>query len=369
MSFYSVIEKYDGFDFKEFFSRVTDGDIQRILGKERLSELDFLTLLSDRALDYLEPMAQKARALTVQHFGRVIQLFIPLYISNYCSNECTYCGFNLTNGIKRQKLTLEEIEEEAQAIASTGMQHLLFLTGEAKSVTPMDYLVQAVEVMKKYFASVSIEVFPMDVAEYRVLKQAGVDGLVLYQEVYDRNIYKKVHLRGQKVDYRYRLDAPERGAKAGFRYVNIGALLGLGEKRSEAFFAGLHGKYIEDNYLDTEVAFSLPRLNPAEGDFSPEVTVDDRSFVQFLTALRLFMPRAGISVSTRESAAFRDNLIPLGVTRYSAGSRTGVGGYAKPDPTGTPQFEITDERSVEEVAAAIIQHGYQPVYKDWDRIS
>lgn len=368
MSFYNLVERYKEFNFEKFFGGVTGRDIERILQKERLSDMDFLMLLSEQATRHLEPIAEKARQVTVQYFGRTIQLFIPLYISNYCSNECTYCGFNLKNSIKRRKLTLKEVELEARAIAKTGVQHLLLLTGEAQQVTPVSYLVDVVLCLKKYFASVSLEVFPMDEGDYRRLKEAGVDGLTLFQEVYDQKIYKSVHLAGRKSDYLYRLDGPERGAKAGFRNVNIGCLLGLGEQRSEAFFTGLHGRYLEDNFLDTEVAFSLPRFNPAEGDFTPSYTVDDTMFVQFLCAFRLFLPRAGISVSTRESAVFRDNLIPLGVTRFSAGSCTGVGGYAEEDSSQTPQFEITDERSVEDVAAAIVKRGYQPVYKDWDLI-
>lgn len=369
MSFLSVVKKYEGFDFSSFFASVKGEDIEKILRKESLTELDFLMLLSPKSTEYLEPMAARAQQLTVQYFGRTIQLFIPLYISNYCSNECTYCGFNLKNSIKRRKLTIKEIDREAREIAKSGIQHLLLLTGEAKEVTPIAYLVEAVGVLKRHFASVSIEIFPMDEPDYRQLKEAGVDGLTLYQEVYDRKMYKSVHLAGQKSNYEYRLDGPERGAKAGFRVVNLGSLLGLGEMRSEAFFTGLHGRYIDDNYLETEVAFSLPRFNPAEGDFIPGNTVDDTTFVQFLCALRLFMPRAGISVSTRESAAFRDNLIPLGVTRFSAGSCTGVGGYVDVDHSQTPQFEITDERSIEDVAESIVKHGYQPVYKDWDRIA
>ena len=369
MSFYNVIKEYDGFDFPAFFASIQGRDIERILNKETLSSHDFLMLLSDKASEYLEPMARKAQQLTVQYFGRTIQLFIPLYISNYCSNECTYCGFNLKNSIKRRKLNIEEIEKEAREIAKTGIQHILLLTGEAKEVTPVPYLVEAVRCLKRHFASVSIEIFPMDEEDYRQLKEAGVDGLTLYQEVYNQQMYKSVHLSGQKSDYGYRLDGPERGAKAGFRVVNLGSLLGLGEMRSEAFFTGLHGRYIDDKYLETEVAFSLPRFNPAEGDFSPANVVDDKTFVQFLCAFRLFLPRAGISVSTRESAAFRDNIIALGATRFSAGSCTGVGGYADDDQSQTPQFEITDERSVEEVAAAIVKHGYQPVYKDWDLIA
>ena len=333
-----------------------------------MTSRDFLTLLSEKAAEYLEPMAQKAQQLTVQYFGRTIQLFIPLYISNYCSNECIYCGFNLKNSIKRRKLSIKEIEVEAQAIAQTGVQHLLLLTGEAQQVTPVSYLVEAVECLKRYFASVSIEIYPMETEEYLTLKNAGVDGLTLFQEVYDQNIYKTVHLAGRKSDYLYRLNSPERGAQAGFRNVNLGSLLGLAEPRSEVFFTGLHGRYLEDTYPQTEVAFSLPRFNPAEGDFSPSFYVDDKTFVQFLCAFRLFLPRAGITVSTRESASFRDNLIGLGVTRFSAGSCTGVGGYASHDSSETPQFEITDQRSVEEVSGAVVAHGYQPVYKDWDRI-
>lgn len=369
MSFYQIINQYQTFNFDDFFSNVKGSDVERVLSRNSLTSMDFLTLLSERANDFLEPMALKAHQLTVQNFGRTIQLFIPLYISNHCSNQCTYCGFNSTNSISRRKLSIEEIEVEARSIASTGIQHVLMLTGEAQNVTPLSYLVEAVECLKQYFASVSIEIFPMDEGDYRRLRQAGVDGLTLYQEVYDREIYQKVHLKGRKTDYVYRLDGPERGAKVGFRTVNIGSLLGLGEQRSETFFTGLHGRYIEDKFLETEVAVSLPRFNPAEGDYVPPFVVDDKTFVQFLCALRLFLPRAGLSVSTRESAVFRDHLIQLGVTRFSAGSCTGVGGYANQDISQTPQFEITDQRSVEEVAAAITQKGYQPVYKDWDLIA
>lgn len=368
MSFYTTIERYQEFDFPGFFDRVTLDAVDRSLGKEKLSEIDFLTLLSPLAASRLEQMAQKAHQLTVQYFGRTIQLYIPLYISNYCSNECVYCGFHRGNAIERRKLTLAEIEEEARSIASTGMQHVLVLTGEAPRVTPTDYLEDAVRLLKRYFASVAIEIFPMEVEEYRRLKDAGVDGLTLYQEVYDQDSYAKVHIAGRKADYRYRLDAPERGARAGFRMVNIGPLIGLGEVRSEVFFCGLHAKYLEDTFLDTEISLSLPRMNPAEGDYTAEFAADDRTFVQFMTALRCFRPRAGINVSTRENDVFRDHLIRLGATRFSAGSCTGVGGYTEEDSGGTEQFEITDQRSVAEVVQAIRDSGYQPVYKDWDRI-
>jgi 2-iminoacetate synthase len=369
MSFYATIEAYQVFDFDAFFARVTGAEVERVLAREQLGALDFLTLLSPAAAGFLEPMAQKARKLTVQYFGRTIQLFIPLYIANFCINQCAYCGFNRAHAITRSKLSLAEIEAEAQAIAATGMRHLLVLTGEAREVTPMEYLEATIRLLKKYFASVAIEMFPMDAADYQRLKAAGVDGLTLYQEVYDPAIYGQVHLAGPKTDYRFRLDAPERGARAGFRAVNIGALIGLGEKRREVFFTGLHARYLDDRYLSTEIGVSLPRFNPAEGDFQPRHPADDREFVQFLLALRLFLPRAGITVSTRERAAFRDRLMHLGATRFSAGSCTGVGGYAQPARHNTPQFEISDTRDVDQVVQAISGQGYQPVYKDWDCIA
>ncbi len=368
MSFYQIVEQYKAFDFAQFFDQVTDAGIERSLAKGKPGPMDFLTLLSPRAAAFLEPMAQKAHQLTVQYFGRTIQLFIPLYISNHCNNQCAYCGFNHNNAIFRRKLTIAEVEEEARAIARTGMQHVLFLTGEAQHLTPMEYLVEASECLKRYFASVSIEVYPLEVEEYRRLQQAGVDGMTLFQETYDEEVYKRVHLGGKKRDYHWRLNAPERAAQGGMRVVNLGALLGLAEPRSEIFFTGLHALYLENKYLETEVALSLPRFNEAEGHFQPDYLVDDKTFVQFMTALRIFLPRAGLTISTRENAAFRDRIMPLGATRYSAGSCTGVGGYTNIKVDQTPQFEITDNRDVDEVARAIVAQGYQPVYKDWDQI-
>ena len=368
MSFYATIEQYREFDFNRFFDGVSGAAIEHSLAKEKLGVLDFLTLLSPKAAGFLEPMAQKAHQRTVQQFGRTIQMFIPLYISNHCTNHCAYCGFNHNNPILRRKLSLEQIEEEAKAIARTGMQHVLFLTGEAPQLTPMTYMVEAARCLKRYFASVAIEVYPLEVEEYRELCAAGVDGMTLFQETYDQEVYRRVHPAGRKRDYHWRLNGPERAAQGGMRVVNIGPLLGLAEPRSEIFFTGLHAQYLEDNYLETEVAVSLPRFNEAEGDFQPDYLVNDKTFVQFMTALRLFLPRAGLTISTRENAAFRDRILPLGATRYSAGSSTGVGGYTEIRVEQTPQFEITDDRSVEEVAAAIVALGYQPVYKDWDRI-
>jgi len=368
MSFYEIVEQYKGFDFESFFNQVTDAAIERSLAREKPGTMDFLTLVSPKAAGHLEAMAHKAHRLTVQYFGRTIQLFIPLYISNHCNNQCIYCGFNHNNPILRRKLSIAEIEEEARAIARTGMQHVLFLTGEAHHMTSMEYLVEAARCLKRYFASVAIEVYPLETEEYRLLQQAGVDGMTLFQESYNEEVYRRVHQAGKKMDYHWRLNAPERAARGGLRAVNIGPLLGLAEPRSEIFFTGLHARYLENSFLDTEVAVSLPRFNEAEGEFQPDYLVDDKTFVQFMTALRLFLPRAGLTISTRESAAFRDRILPLGATRYSAGSSVGVGGYAENQAEQALQFEITDERSVEEVARAIVACGYQPVYKDWDMI-
>lgn len=368
MSFFTLLEQYRDFDFESFFAGVTPDRVGRAMRTLQPTEQDFMVMLSPAAAPYLEKMAQRAHELTVQFFGRTIQMFIPIYISNYCSNHCLYCGFHRGNSISRRKLTLAEIEHEARAIAATGMRHVLVLTGESPAHTPLDYLEEAIRLLKRHFASVSVEIFPLEEEGYRCLKAAGADGLTLYQEVYDQSLYREVHLAGRKADYRFRLDGPERGARAGLRAVNIGPLLGLGEPRKEVFFSGLHAYYLSRKYLQTEIGLSLPRMNPAEGDFMPPAPVNDRMFVQFMLALRCYLPRAGLTISTRERGEFRDRLIPLGVTRFSAGSCTGVGGYVQVEEDSVPQFQITDERSVDQVAAAVVAAGYQPIYKDWDVI-
>lgn len=368
MSFNDVLKEWENFPFDDFIHSVKRENIQKILNKDKIQILDFLSLLSDSATQYLEEMARKANYLTLQHFGRVIQLYIPLYVSNYCTNECAYCGFNIRNKIGRKRLTLEEIEHNAKAIAQHGMRHILLLTGEAPEITPLSYLKEVTLILKKYFASVSIEIFPMLEEEYMALKEAGVDGLTVYQETYDRLVYDKVHLSGRKKDFIYRLETPERGARAGFRSINIGPLFGLGDPVKEAFFAGLHADYLQRKYPEIEVSISLPRLNEAEGNFRSLYPLDDKSYVQTLLAFRLFLPHAGITLSTRERGSFRDSLIPLGVTRMSAGSLTTVGGYGSSDGfvNETPQFEIQDRRSIEEIVEVIRSKGYEPIFKDWD---
>lgn len=366
MSFYEERKKYENFDFDAFFEQVTDADVRRAINKDRLTPLDYLTLLSPRAEAHLEEIAQKAHRLTVQHFGRVILLFTPIYVANYCTNQCLYCGFKATNRLERKKLTPAEVEEEARIIAATGLKHILLLTGESRSKSPVSYIRECVEILKKYFTSIGIEVYPLEEEEYRELVEAGVDGFCMYQEVYDEEGYARLHPAGPKRNYRYRLEAPERACRAGMRTVNIGALLGLHEWRTEAFFTGLHADYLQRAYPEVEISISPPRMRPELGGFEPPVKVTDRNLVQYILAFRLFMPRGGVTISSRERAELRDHLVRLGVTKMSAGSNTAVGGRSHPEAVG--QFEISDGRSVAEMAAMIYSQGYQPVYKDWQMI-
>jgi len=375
MSFIEIADQYQTFDFDAYFSGVTARDVGNSLGRagdiNRLDEFDLLNLLSPAAREFLEPMAQKARALALQYFGRTIGLYAPMYISDFCSNQCTYCGFNAKTDFPRTRLSLAQIEEEAKAIAGLGIRHVLVLTGEAPAKTPMDYLEDAVALLTRYFSSVALEMFPMEEVAYRRLKEAGADSLTVYQEVYDRELYREVHPRGPKSDYDFRLLTPERGARAGFRALNIGPLFGIGASGAEAFMAGIHARYLEREFPDVEVSLSLPRMNRVEGGIAPRHLLTDAGFVQTMLAWRLFMPRLGINVSTRESADFRDRLIHLGVTRYSAGSKTDVGGYTVRHPktthcNTTVQFDITDTRTVGQVTRMIRDSGYQPVFKDWE---
>lgn len=367
MSFYDKYLEYRDFDFRQFYNNLTDNYILSIINKDRINEFEFLALLSDKAGKYIELMAQKSKNLTMQHFGKIIYLFTPIYVANYCVNQCVYCGFNISNDISRKKLTIEEVEKEAKIISDTGLKHILLLTGESRTHSSVDYIKECVMVLKKYFTSISIEVYPLETDEYKQLVEAGVDGFTMYQEVYNEEIYGKLHLKGPKRNYRYRIDGPERACVAGMRSVNVGALLGLDDWKREAFFTGVHADYLQNKYPDTEISVSLPRMRPHNGEFQPKVNVDDKSLVQIMFAFRLFMPRAGITLSTRESAEFRDNLIGLGVTKMSAGSSTEVGGHAL-DNKSEGQFDISDTRDVEQMKDLIYSKGYQPVFKDWQEI-
>jgi 2-iminoacetate synthase len=367
MSFYEEIQRYGTFDFEGFFARVADTDIEKIIAKNRLNERDFLILLSPAAENYLEEMARKAHRLTVQHFGRVILLYTPLYLSNYCVNHCVYCGFHVKNRIERKKLTHAEVEKEAEIIAASGLKHILILTGESRKESPVSYIRDCVDTLKHYFTSISIEIYPLEEHEYADLISAGVDGLTIYQEVYDEEIYAYMHPAGPKRNYRFRVEAPERACRVGMRTVNVGTLLGLHQWRTEAFFAGLHADYLQNMFPEVEVSISPPRMRPHLGGFQPRVEVSDKNLVQYMLAFRLYMPRAGITISTRERAELRDHLVKLGATKMSAGSCTAVGGRSKHH--STRQFDISDERSVSEMAGMLYSQAYQPVYKDWQFLS
>lgn len=368
MSFYTKLKDINTLPFEEIFQDITNRDVEKNLKKDRLSEQDFMTLLSPAAENYLEEMAQKAHQLTTQHFGKTMQLFLPLYLSDYCVNTCKYCSFSVDNDFPRRRLSMEEIDQEAKIIADMGIKHIILLSGESRIHSSIDYLKQSLKVLKKHFSSIGLEIQPLDTEEYHELVDHGIDGLTVYQEVYNEQIYSAIHTKGPKRDFKYRLDTPERGAKAGMRSVNIAALLGLDEWRKESFITGLHAAYLQDNYLETEVGVSFPRIRPNAGDFQPKVDVTDKNLVQALLASRLYLPSSGITISTRETPEFRDHLIPLGVTKMSAASSTVVGGYTDPDITQS-QFEISDERSVKEIKELLLNKGYQPVMKDWQILS
>jgi 2-iminoacetate synthase len=364
MSFYDCYSEHKNMDFNNFFHNVNDEDILKALTKDKISKFDFLSLMSPTAEKYLEQMAEKAQKLSLQHFGKTILLYTPLYLSNYCVNKCAYCSYNIENKINRKTLTFSEIEEEAKVISSTGLKHILVLTGESNKETPVSYIADAVKVLKKHFDSISIEIYPITTDEYAMLIQAGVDGLTIYQEVYNESIYDKVHIAGPKKNYKFRLDAPERACKAKIRSINIGALLGLDNWRKEAFFVALHADYLQNKYAEMEVGLSIPRIRPHIGVFEDINFVEDKNLLQIILAFRIFLPYVGINLSTRETQSFRDNLIPLGVTKMSAGVSTEVGGHTLAS-TGDSQFQISDSRNVEEIKKAILVKGYQPIFKDW----
>ncbi|KGP70967.1 2-iminoacetate synthase ThiH [Pontibacillus yanchengensis] len=367
MSFYNNYKELTQISFEKEFSKVTNKDVEQVLEKESLTTRDYLCLLSPSAENYLEEMAQKAHYKTVQHFGKTMQLFLPLYLSDYCVNTCKYCSFSIDNVFPRRILTLEEIEKEAKVIANMGIEHIILLTGESKKHSSVEYLKESMTVLKKYFSSVGIEIQPMNTDEYEELVASGIDGVTVYQEVYNEETYKDIHVKGPKRNYQYRLDTPERACKAGMRNVNIGALLGLDDWRKESFFTGMHAQYLQHAYLETDIGVSFPRIKPNAGEFQPAIEVTDRNLVQAMLALRLFLPHTGITISTREDPTLRENLIPLGVTKMSAASSTEVGGYSEPNENQS-QFEISDERSVQEIQQLLHSKGYQPVMKDWQVI-
>jgi 2-iminoacetate synthase len=341
--------------------------VARALSCERPSTADLAALLSPAAEPHLELLARRAEALTRRRFGRAMQFYVPLYVSSYCTNGCTYCGFNCRNRVRRQRLTLDQAEREARYLADEGFQHLLLVSGEDRSGVPVAYFEDLARRLSRCFASLSIEIYPLSSDEYASLARAGVDSLTIYQETYDRERYPAFHPSGSKRDYGSRLDAIERGARAGVTFLGIGALLGLSDWRVDSFYVALHGRYLQRRYWRRHVSVSFPRMRAAAGAMAPEFPVSDQGLVQALCATRLFLPDAGLVMSTRESARFREHVLPLGVTRISAGSRTTPGGYADSGTEAEGQFEVQDHRPLDEVMDAVRRLGFDPVCKDWDR--
>jgi 2-iminoacetate synthase len=345
----------------------TAADVDRALGRQRRDLADFAALLSDAASARLEDMAALARQTTLRRFGRTMHLFAPLYLSNECVSVCTYCGFSAGNAIARRTLTPDEVAAEGRALVERGFRHVRLVAGEHARILTNGYLRDCVAALAPVVPQVSLEVQVWDTDTYRDLIAAGADGLVVYQETYDRDTYAAVHRLGKKRNYDWRLAAPDRGAEAGMRRLGIGALFGLHDDwRSDALAVAAHARALLRRWWRAEVTISLPRLRPCAGAPDPPGTLDDRHFVQLLCALRLLLPDVGVVLSTREEPAFRDAVIPLGVTHLSAGSHTEPGGYTGPSEA-EPQFSVADERSPAEMAAVLRAAGYDPVWKDWQR--
>lgn len=366
MSFLDIINQYDPAELLGQIEGRKAEDVERALSRERLRPEDLQALLSPAAEPYIEQMAQKAHQITKRRFGNTILLYAPIYLSNECSNGCLYCGFNAANNVPRRSLNLDEIEREAKVLHDQGFRHILLVTGEAPRKFGDDEMESAVRRIKPLFSSVSLEVYPMETDGYRRMIDAGVDGLTIYQETYDRALYEKLHPFGMKRNYDFRLLTPERGGEAGLRKIGIGFLQGLGNFRSEAFFCGLHALYLSRHFWRSQISVSFPRMRPAEGAFPPPNPVSDKHLVQLICTMRLLLPDAGLVLSTREGAQLRDNLLPLGITQMSAGSCTAPGGYADGDRS-TEQFAIDDDRSADQICALLREKGYDPVWKDWDR--
>jgi 2-iminoacetate synthase len=343
----------------------TDEHVQRSLNASHLSPAALAALLSPAADRHLESMALRSAEITALRFGRTTQIYAPLYVSSFCTNRCSYCGFSADNKIERRLLSLEEAEAEAMLLHQRGFNHILLVSGEAPAKLGVDYLENLARRLRDHFASVSIEVQPLATEEYSRLFNAGITSVAIYQETYDRATYEKVHLSGQKCNFDFRLATPARAAAGSMREVGIGALLGLSDWRAEGLALGLHLAWLRKNFWRTALTVSFPRLRPAAGEFQPLYEVTERDLSHLIFALRLFDPDVGIVLSTREEARYRNGMIGLGPTRYSAGSCTAPGGYSNPDITGE-QFTIGDHRTIDEVCAAIRQKGFDPVRKDWD---
>ena len=350
------------------YGRYTAADVKNALGKDTLTVHDYGAILSPVAENFLEELAQRAKAETRKHFGNSVGLFTPLYLANYCENNCIYCGFNRENEIIRAKLSLQEIDRELKAIAETGLREILLLTGESRELSGVEYIGEAVRISKKYFSTIGIEIYPLNTDEYAQLHQCGADFVNVYQETYDVELYERCHANGPKQVYHYRFNAPERALKSGMRGVSFGALLGLGDFRKDAFSAGAHAYYLQQKYPHAEISFSVPRIRSYINNATINANdVREKQLFHVMLAYRIFMPFASITISTRERAGFRDNVVGLTANKISAGVKVSVGGHGA-QKKGDEQFDVSDPRDVANIHAMILGKGLQPVYTDYIRL-
>ena len=357
-----VIEEMNSYDADIYTAK----DVKEALAAETCSVDNFKALLSPAALPFLEEIAQKAQKETRKHFGNSVAIFTPLYIANYCENYCVYCGFNCHNKIKRAQLNAEEIEKEMQAIAETGLEEVLTLTGESPNKSSVEYIGEACKIAKKYFKLIGLEVYPMDSKDYAYLHECGADFVTVFQETYNSDKYKTLHLGGRKRIFPYRLNAQERAIMGGMRGVGFAALLGLDDFRKDALATGMHAYLLQKKYPHAEIAFSCPRLRPIiNNDKINPKDVHEPQLLQIICAYRIFMPFASITISTRECERFRDNIIQIAATKISAGVNVGIGGHSQEEEKGDEQFEISDGRSVDEIYQMIENNGMQPVMTDY----
>ncbi|MEO6903549.1 MAG: 2-iminoacetate synthase ThiH [Bacteroidia bacterium] len=364
-NFLNVFENYNWDEIKSSIYNKSANDVERALHSEKRTLEDFKALLSPAAITYIEQMAQLSNQLTKKRFGKTIQMYAPIYLSNECNNICTYCGFSLDNKVLRKTLSEKEIIEEITFIKQQGFNHILLVTGEANHTVHIDYFLKAIDLIKLQFANISIEVQPLSTEEYKALHIAGVHSVLVYQETYHQDVYKQYHPKGKKSNFNFRLETPDRIATAGIHKIGLGVLLGLEDWRVDSFFCAVHLNYLQTKYWQTKYSISFPRMRPAEGIIEPNVIVTDKELVQLICAYRLLNEEVELSISTRESEKFRNNIIPLGVTSMSAGSKTNPGGYVVA-PESLEQFEISDERSAKQIADLISNSGYEVVWKDWD---
>lgn len=371
--FADEIGNYDWDDTIRIVDSASEADVRRVLAKARrnvkpITPEEFAILISPAADAFLEEMAQLSRHYTLERFGNTISMYIPMYVSNACTNKCVYCGFNHDNPFTRTTLTFDQIEDECKAIKALGpFENLLIVSGEYPSLCGVKYLEKALQRCRPYFHNLTIEVQPMKAADYERLTHSGLNGVVCFQETYHKEAYKKYHPQGMKSHYAWRLNGFDRMGEAGVHKIGMGVLLGLEDWRADVVMMARHLRYLQKRYWRSRFSVNFPRMRPSESGYQPKVVISDRELARLTFAFRIFDHDIDISFSTREAPSYRDNIMRLGVTSMSAGSQTEPGGYAT-SPEALEQFEVSDDRTPADVAQAIRDHGYEPVWKDWDAI-